>query len=117
MKIGIIHIWKSLFYSINGLYSTFKNEIAFRIELVMALVLIPIAMLLKINLTEKLILVFVVLLVIIVELINTAIESAIDRISFDNHDLSKRAKDAGSAAVLISLIILIINWITICFNI
>ena len=117
MKSEILHVWKALHYSAEGLIATFRNETAFRLELIMAVVLIPIALILPLKGIEKVMLIGSVLLVLVVELLNTAVESVVDRVSEETHHLSKRAKDAGSAAVFISLVILGITWFTHCSTI
>ena len=117
MKAEIRHVWKALHYSTDGLIATFRNETAFRLELIMAVVLIPIALILPLKGIEKVMLIGSVLLVLVVELLNTAVESVVDRVSEETHHLSKRAKDAGSAAVFISLVILGITWFTLCSSI
>ena len=117
MKSEILHVRKALHYSADGLIATFRNETAFRLELIMAVVLIPIALILPLKGIEKVMLIGSVLLVLVVELLNTAVESVVDRVSEETHHLSKRAKDAGIAAVFISLVILGITWFTLCSNI
>ena len=117
MKAEILHVWKALHYSADGLIATFRNETAFRLELIMAVVLIPIALILPLKGTEKVMLIGSVLLVLVVELLNTSVESFVDRVSEETHHLSKRAKDAGNAAVFISLVILGITWFTLCSSI
>ena len=117
MKTEILHVWTALPYSADGLIATFRNETAFRLELIMAVVLIPIALILPLKGIEKVMLIGSVLLVLVVELLNTAVESVVDRVSEETHHLSKRAKDAGSAAVFISLVILGITWFTLCSSI
>ena len=117
MKAEILHVWKALHYSADGLIATFRNEIAFRLELIMTVVLIPIALILPLKGIEKVMLIGSVLLVLVVELFNTAVESVVDRVSEETHHLSKRAKDAGSAAVFISLVILGITWFILCSSI
>ena len=114
MKAYILQVWNALTYSKDGLVSTFRNEISFRLELLMAVVLIPLATLLPLEVIEKVLLITSVLIVLIVELLNTAVECAIDRISMEHHWLSKRAKDAGSAAVLLSFLLLVITWFVLC---
>ena len=116
MKAEILHVWKALHYSADGLISTFHNEKGFRLELLVAVVLIPIALILPLKGIEKILLICSVLLVLVVELLNTAIESSVDRVSEETHHLSKRAKDAGSAAVFISLFIMGTTWFTLCFE-
>ena len=100
----------ALGYSADGIFSTFKEE-AFRQEAVLAVFLIPISVILNVGAVEHLILVGSVLLVLICELMNSAIECVVDDISSDNRPLAKRAKDAGSAAVFISLINCFICWV------
>ena len=117
MKAEILHVWKALHYAADGLITTFRNETAFRLELIMAVVLIPIALILPLKGIEKVMLIGSVLLVLVVGLLNTAVESVVDRVSEETHHLSKRAKDAGSAAVFISLVILGITWFTLCSSI
>ena len=117
MKAEIRHVWNALHYSADGLLATFRNETAVRLELIMAVVLIPIALILPLKGIEKVMLIGSVLLVLVVELLNTAVESIVDRVSEETHHLSKRAKDAGSAAVFISLVILGITWFTLCSSI
>lgn len=91
-------------YSIDGLRAVFASEPAFRIECAATAILIPLALLLPINILFVILLIASVLLVLIVELLNSAIEAAVDRASPDVHPLAKKAKDAASAAVLIALV-------------
>jgi len=97
-------------YSVHGLESAFRHEEAFRQEVWLAIVLIPIALVLNIGGTGKALMIASVLLVLIVELLNSAIEAAVDRISLDQHRLAKRAKDIGSAAVFLSLVNVAAVW-------
>ena len=92
-------------YSLDGLRAAWTHEDAFRQELVLAAVMIPLALLLPVALIERLALIGVVVLVLIVELLNTAIEAAIDRDSLEINPLGKRAKDYGSAAVMLALLL------------
>jgi diacylglycerol kinase (ATP) len=110
---GIKRIINAFHYSRHGLRACFKTEDAFRQEVFLAAALIPAAFLIAHNRTELILLIGTVLLVMIVELLNTGIERAIDRISFERHDLSKEAKDMGSAAVLLALILAGFTWILI----
>jgi len=107
---GLVRIWRALFYSLAGLRSAWQAESAFRQELALALVLAPIALAVPASLTQKAILIACVMLVLITELLNSAVESTVDRISLEHHDLAKRAKDIGSAAVFIALTNLTIVW-------
>jgi len=97
-------------YSMAGIKAAYQNEDAFRQEVTMAIVLIPLAIYLGDTAITKALMIGSVLLVIIVELLNSSIEATVDRISLENHDLAKRAKDIGSAAVLLSLINLVVVW-------
>ena len=107
---GLARIVHAFFNSCAGLADACRNESAFRQELMLAAVLIPVAFLLPVAPVERVLLIASVLLVLIVELLNTGVEAAIDRISFDHHSLSKRAKDIGSAAVFVALVLLAMVW-------
>jgi len=101
---GLSRMWHALGYSIDGLRAGW-HETAFRQETLAAVVMLPLSLWLGRNWVEIALLAGSVLLVLIVELLNTGIEAAIDRIGAEWHDLSKRAKDMGSAAVLLSLLL------------
>ncbi len=109
-KRGIKRIWNGLFYSLDGFAAAFKYEDAFRVEVVLALALIPLAFSMHIGAIGKALMIASVLLVLIVELINSAIEAITDRVSLENHVLAKRAKDFGSAAVMLSLVNAAVVW-------
>jgi len=100
-----------------GMVYAFQEESAFRQELFLLAVLSPIAFFLPISPLEKCALIASLIMVLVVELLNSSVEAAIDRISFDHHDLSKRAKDFGSAAVMLALLIAGLLWATICIPI
>jgi diacylglycerol kinase (ATP) len=100
-------------YSMDGLAAAWRHENAFRQELVLAAVLLPIAFVLPLPGVERVLLIGSLLLVLIVELLNTAIEVAVDRDSVEIDPLGKRAKDYGSAAVMISLLVAGLTWVTI----
>ena len=100
-------------YSLAGLASAWRTEGAFRQEVIAAVILIPIACLVPVAMVERVLLIGSVLLVMVVELVNCSVEAAVDRISLDRHPLSKRAKDAGSAAVLLSVVIAAMVWVLI----
>jgi len=102
---GLRRVLNATRYSTDGLFSAWQHEDAFRQELILAAIMIPAALLLPVSLVEKILLVGVVILVLIVELLNTAIEAAIDRDSLEINALGKRAKDYGSAAVMLSLLL------------
>ena len=97
-------------YSVEGLKGAWRNEGSFRQEVLAAVVLIPLACFAPVTPVECVLLVASVLLVMVVELLNSAIEAAIDRISLDRHPLAKRAKDTGSAAVLLSIVLALVVW-------
>ncbi len=109
-KTGLRRVWNALHYSLAGLRAAYRHEDAFRQEVWLAAVLIPIALLLPVTGVERALMIACVLLVVIVELLNSAIEAAIDRIGLENHDLSKRAKDIGSASVLVTLLMTAVVW-------
>ena len=109
-KTGLKRLWNALHYSLAGFQAAYQNENAFRQEVMLALVLIPLALFLPAGAVGKALMVASVLLVMIVELLNSAVEATVDRISLENHMLAKRAKDIGSAAVLLSLINLAVVW-------
>ena len=106
---GLSRVWYAFGYSLEGLKAGWQ-ETAFRQEAMASIVMIPAAFWLGRSWVEIVLLASSVVLVMIVELLNTGIETAIDRIGPEWHDLSKRAKDMGSAAVLLSLIICVLTW-------
>jgi len=108
---GIRRLFNAFFYSLSGLVLAFRHESAFRQEVALAAVLIPVACVLPTTMIERVLLVCSVLFVLVVELLNSSVEAAVDRIGFDTHRLSKRAKDLGSAAVLVSLAGLAFVWL------
>lgn len=103
-RTGLRRVWNALFYSLAGLKAAFRHEDAFRQELLLAALLIPLGLWLGPDGVARALLVGSVLLVLIVELLNSAIEATVDRISLQDHVLAKRAKDIGSAAVLLALV-------------
>ncbi len=109
-KTGLKRVWNAFFYSMEGFRAAWKHEDAFRQESLLAMLLIPLAFFLADAPLERALMIASVLLVLIVELINSAIEATVDRISLENHQLAKRAKDIGSAAVLIALIDVLVVW-------
>lgn len=115
-KTGLRRVWNALFYSIDGIAAAFRHEDAFRQEALLALVLIPTALFLPASGVGKALMIASVLLVLVVELLNSAVEAAVDRISLENHRLAKRAKDVGSAAVFVSLVNVAIVWGLVLFG-
>lgn len=112
-KTGLRRLLAATRYSMDGLRAAWRYEAAFRTEALLAMVMVPAAMLLPVSLIEKLLLSGSVVLVLIAELLNSAIEAAIDRDSMEINPLGKRAKDAGSAAVMLSLLVAGGTWATI----
>lgn len=109
-KTGLPRIWFALLHSLEGLAAAFRHEEAFRLEVYAALVLIPAALFVPASGAGKALMVASVLLVLIVEILNSAIESITDRVSLEEHVLAKRAKDMGSAAVMLSLLNVPLIW-------
>ncbi len=100
----------------HGLIFAFKEESAFRQELLLLVLLTPIAIIVPVSLVEKGLMIGALLMVLVIELLNSSVEAAIDRISFEHHDLSKRAKDFGSAAVMLALLIAFIIWFAVLYQ-
>ena len=109
-KTGVVRIFHAFFHSCAGLSDAFRHESAFRQEILLAAILVPLALWLPVGAAGRALLVATVLLVMVVELLNTGVEVAIDRISYEHHSLSKRAKDIGSAAVLVALVLMVAVW-------
>ena len=114
---GFTRAWHAAKNSWCGLVYAFMEESAFRQELTLFAILTPIAFFLPINYLEKALLISSLIMVLVVELLNSSVEAAIDRISFEHHDLSKRAKDFGSAAVMLALFISVLLWSAVCIPI
>ena len=115
-KTGLKRVGSAFFYSMAGLRAALRHEDAFRQEVFLAVLLIPAAFFTPATGTGKALLIAAVLLVLIVELLNSAVEAAVDRISLENHVLAKRAKDIGSAAVLLALINVPVVWGLVLFG-
>jgi diacylglycerol kinase (ATP) len=111
-RVGLDRMLRAAGYSIEGLKTAYRGESAFRQESFLAVVMLPAAFILGATWIEVAVLAGSVLLVLIVELLNSGIEAAIDRVSLDLHDLSKRAKDLASAAVFLSLLLCAGIWLT-----
>ena len=114
-SIGFARVVSAWRYSLSGLAGAWRTEGAFRQEVIGAAILIPIACLIPVPVLHRALLIASVLMVIVVELLNSAMEAAIDRISLDRHPLSKKAKDTGSAAVLVSIVIAMLVWAGVLF--
>lgn len=107
---GLRHVWSALHYSLDGLRAAYRNEDAFRQEVWIALIAVPVALWLGDSALERALMIGSVLLVMVVELLNSAIEAVVDRVSLERHPLSKRAKDIGSAAVFMALLNAAVVW-------
>jgi diacylglycerol kinase (ATP) len=107
---GIKRIISACGYSIKGLSSCWRNEAAFRQEVMAMVVLVPLAFYLGDSGLEIALMLFTCMLVLIVEVLNSSVEAVVDRIGHEHHDLSGLAKDLGSAAVMLSIMTLTITW-------
>lgn len=110
---GAFRFVKAAQYSWQGMIAAYKNEEAFRQEVILALILTPVAFFIAESGVELALLIASLLLVIIVELLNSGIEAVVDRIGTEKHELSGRAKDIGSAAVFFSLTNVVVVWLCI----
>jgi diacylglycerol kinase (ATP) len=115
-KTGLQRVWNAFNYSMAGLRAAFTCEDAFRQEAILAGILIPTSFFLPVGGIGRALMIASVLMVLIVELLNSAIEAVVDRVSLDRHHLSKRAKDIGSAAVLLALINVVSVWSCVLLN-
>ncbi|HHF3121337.1 TPA: diacylglycerol kinase [Vibrio diabolicus] len=108
---GLKRIVKATGYSIQGLKAAFKHEAAIRQELALLSIAVILAWLVDVGMVERILMIGVVVLVLIVELVNSAIEAVVDRIGIEQHELSGRAKDIGSAAVMVALAFAGFTWL------
>ena len=115
-KTGLRRVLNAFNYSMAGLRAALSCEDAFRQETVLAAILIPVTFFLPVSGVGRGLMIACVLLVLMVELLNSAIEAVVDRVSLDHHHLSKRAKDIGSAAVLIALLNVALVWACVLFG-
>lgn len=109
-KKGIARIVAAFGYSIKGLKAAYKNEAAIRQELMAGVIIVPLAFFVAENGIELALLLGSAILVFLMELINSAIESVVDRIGAEHHELSGQAKDIGSALVLIAILLCFVTW-------
>src|SRR5262245_55669526 len=109
-KTGLQRLINATRYSLDGLAAAVRHEDAFRMELLAFVIAVPFALWLGHNGLQRAVLIGVLFIVLIVELLNSAVEAAVDRISFENHRLAKRAKDIGSAAVMLSIVNAVVVW-------
>lgn len=107
---GLTRAWHAMKNSLNGFRVAIREESAFRQELTLAAILVPCGIFVPVSPVERAALLASVLLVLMVELLNSSVEAAIDRISLERHELSKRAKDFGSAAVMVALLVCVLTW-------
>ena len=110
-KTGLVRLWNALGYSRDGIGAAWKNEAAFREEVLLAVVAIPLALYFGRSGGDRALLVGSIILVLIVEILNSAVEAVVDKASPEKHELAKRAKDMGSAAVLLSLVNAMAVWV------
>ncbi|HRH76888.1 MAG TPA: diacylglycerol kinase [Cellvibrionaceae bacterium] len=110
-KTGLTRLLHALIYSKQGLVFAYKNEAAFRQEIWLAVILIPLALILPLGLIHKVAMIGSLLLLMIVELLNSAIEAVVDRIGPEHNELAGRAKDMGSAAVMLTLVFAGLLWL------
>lgn len=115
-KRGLERLVDAAGYSAQGLRACWRNEAAFRQELLLCLVLLPFSFALARSVEQWLLLVFPLLLLMIVELLNSAIENVVDRVGLESHELSGRAKDMGSAAVLLCLVMTALAWLAVAWK-
>ena len=107
---GLTHAWRATGIALQGLRAAFQHEEAFRQEVIIAAIAIPVALLLPTSILGKVLMITSVLLVLIIELLNSALEAAVDHTSLEQHPLAKRAKDIASAAVLLSIVNAVVVW-------
>ena len=110
---GIFRLYYATLYSLKGLKAAFYSEPAVRQEMAAMVVLIPVACYVDVTLTERLLLIMCLFIVLITELLNSALEALADRVSTEIHLLIAKAKDIGSAAVFVALILCVIVWVSI----
>jgi diacylglycerol kinase (ATP) len=115
-KTGIRRLMNAFGYSLDGFKAAFKHEDAFRQEVFLACLLIPLALYLTHEPIHRALMIGSILLVLIVELLNSAVEAVVDRVSIERHELAKRAKDIGSAAVFIALLNTAVIWGLVLFG-
>ncbi len=110
---GFKRLINAFFYSVAGFKAAWKNEEAFRQEILAGIVVVPAGFLLGTTGTRRAVLILSYLIIPLVELLNTAVEAIVDRVGMEKHELSGRAKDLGSASVFLSICIAVIVWVLI----
>lgn len=113
---GLTHAWRATGIAFQGLRAAWQHEDAFRQEVLIAAIAIPVALLLPANLLGRALMIASILLVLIVELLNSALETAVDHTSLEQHPLAKRAKDIASAAVFVSIMNALVVWGLVLFG-
>jgi len=113
---GLSHVWYATGIALQGLRAAWRHEDAFRQEVLVAIIAIPLALLTSADSFGKALLIGSILLVLIVELLNSALEAAVDHASLERHPLAKRAKDVASAAVLLSIVNACVIWLLVPFG-
>lgn len=113
---GLIHVWRATGIALQGLRAAWRHEDAFRQEVLIAAIAIPVALLLPVVPFGKVMMIASLLLVLIVELLNSALEAAVDHTSLERHPLAKRAKDIASAAVFLSIVNALVVWGLVLFG-
>jgi len=113
---GLRRIVNAFGYSMSGLAAAYRNEAAFRQEVLLAALMIPLALFLPASGIGRALMIGSVMLVLVVELLNSAVEAVVDRVSLEDHALAKRAKDIGSAAVMLALVNVPITWALVLFG-
>jgi diacylglycerol kinase (ATP) len=113
---GLSHAWHATGIALQGLRAAWQYEDAFRQEVLVAAIAIPVALFLPASMLGKIMMIASIFLVLIVELLNSALESAVDHTSLEQHPLAKRAKDVASAAVLLSIVNALVVWGLVLFG-
>ncbi|NHB93504.1 diacylglycerol kinase [Photorhabdus cinerea] len=115
-SVGLTRIIKATRYSVKGIKAAWQNEAAFREEIIVAILALIVAFYLDVSVIERILLIGSIMLVLIMEILNSAIEAIVDRIGSEFHELSGRAKDMGSAAVFLTIILALIVWSTVLWQ-
>ncbi len=113
---GFTRVARATVFSWQGLKAAWRHESAFRQECVLSLLMAPVAFLLGENLAQTALLIGVCFVVLITELLNSAIEAVVDRVGHEHHDLAGQAKDMGSAAVMVSIVLVQVTWLLVALN-
>ncbi|HEU0188565.1 MAG TPA: diacylglycerol kinase [Gallionella sp.] len=116
LRPGITHGWRAAHIALQGLHAAWNHEDAFRQEVIIAVIAIPTALLLPVTPLGKVLMIASIFLVLIVELLNSALEAAVDYTSLEHHPFAKRAKDIASAAVFLSIVNTLAVWGLVLFG-